>query len=42
LPTRYEVEDFGKRVDTLRDDVARMEARLRLLESVARADTSRG
>jgi ubiquinone biosynthesis protein UbiJ len=42
LPTRYEVEDFGKRVDTLRDDVARMEARLRLLESLARPDRSRG
>jgi ubiquinone biosynthesis accessory factor UbiJ len=42
LPTRYEVEDFRKRVDTLRDDVARMDARLRRLELLARPDTPRG
>jgi ubiquinone biosynthesis protein UbiJ len=33
LPSRYEVEQFTNRVDALRDDVARFEARLRRLES---------
>ena len=33
LPSRYEVEQFTSRVDALRDDVARFEARLRRLES---------
>jgi ubiquinone biosynthesis protein UbiJ len=33
LPTRYEVNAFRDRVERLRDDVARMDARLRLLES---------
>ncbi len=33
VPTRTEVERFGKHVDTLRDDVARFEARLRNLEA---------
>jgi ubiquinone biosynthesis accessory factor UbiJ len=38
LPTRYEVDAFGGRVDALRDDVARLDARLKLLET--RADDS--
>jgi ubiquinone biosynthesis protein UbiJ len=42
LPTRYEVEDFRKRVDTLRDDVARLDARLRRLESLTGPDIPRG
>ncbi|HLT90972.1 MAG TPA: SCP2 sterol-binding domain-containing protein [Woeseiaceae bacterium] len=33
LPTRYEVNAFRERVETLRDDVARLEARLGLLEN---------
>jgi ubiquinone biosynthesis protein UbiJ len=33
LPSRYEVERFTKAVDELRDDVARLEARLGRLES---------
>ena len=33
LPSRYEVERFTKRVDALRDDVARLEARLDRLEN---------
>ena len=33
LPSRYEVERFTRRVDALRDDVARLEARLKRLES---------
>lgn len=32
LPHRFEVEDFLGEVDTLRDDVARLEARIALLE----------
>ena len=32
VPSRYEVEAFTKNVDTLRDDVARVEARLKRLE----------
>lgn len=36
LPTRYEVEEFGRDVQALRDDVARLEARLELLEANAR------
>lgn len=33
LPTRYETNAFRDRVERLRDDVARMDARLRLLET---------
>lgn len=33
VPTRDEVEEFRGKVDTLRDDVSRMEARIRLLEN---------
>ncbi len=33
LPTRYEVEKFGQRVSVLRDDVERVAARLKRLES---------
>ncbi|MDX1480896.1 MAG: SCP2 sterol-binding domain-containing protein [Woeseiaceae bacterium] len=33
VPSRYEAEKFRKRVETLRDDVDRFEARLRRLES---------
>ena len=32
LPSRFEVDDFRRRVDTLRDDVERFEARLRQAE----------
>jgi len=32
LPSRWEVDDFRQRVDTLRDDVDRFEARLRQVE----------
>jgi len=32
VPSRYEVDTFTKRVDALRDDVARVEARLNRLE----------
>ena len=32
LPSRYEVETFTRKVDELRDDVARVEARLKQLE----------
>ena len=32
LPSRWEVDDFRKRVDALRDDVDRFEARLRRIE----------
>ena len=35
VPSRYEVERFRKRVNTLRDDVDRLEARLRRLEAGA-------
>ncbi|MGH8193798.1 MAG: ubiquinone biosynthesis accessory factor UbiJ [Woeseiaceae bacterium] len=42
LPGRYEVEDFRERVDTLRDDVARMDARLKRLETLAGPATPRG
>lgn len=35
VPSRYEVEAFTKNVDTLRDDVARVEARLKRLEQEA-------
>lgn len=41
LPTRYEVNAFRDRVESLRDDVARMDARLRRLEARAGADQSR-
>ena len=34
LPTRYEVEEFRARVESLRDDAARLEARLQRLESL--------
>lgn len=33
LPSRYEVDRFTQRVDALRDDVARLEARLNRLEA---------
>ena len=33
VPSRYEVDRFRKRVNTLRDDVDRLEARLRRIES---------
>ncbi len=36
VPSRYEVDEFGGKVQTLRDDVARVEARIALLESRAR------
>ena len=35
LPTRYEVEQFGQRVGELRDDVERIAARLKRLESTS-------
>ena len=35
VPSRYEVDAFTKKVDTLRDDVARVEARLKRLEQEA-------
>lgn len=35
VPSRYEVDRFRKRVNTLRDDVDRLEARLRRVESGA-------
>jgi ubiquinone biosynthesis protein UbiJ len=31
VPSRYEVERFAQQVDSLRDDVARLEARLNRL-----------
>lgn len=37
LPTRYEVEEFRERVESLRDDAARLDARLERLESLAGA-----
>lgn len=40
VPTRYEVDSFYSRVDTLRDDVARMDMRLKRLETLAGADDS--
>lgn len=40
VPTRYEVDSFYSRVDTLRDDVARMDVRLKRLETLAGADDS--
>lgn len=42
VPGRYEVDAFRERVDTLRDDVARMDARLKRLESLAGPETPRG
>ena len=33
VPSRYEADRFRGRVDTLRDDVARFEARLKRLEA---------
>ena len=36
VPSRYEVERFRKRVYTLRDDVDRVEARLRRLEAASK------
>ena len=38
LPHRYEVDEFLDQVDTLRDDVERIEARIALLEKVRRKD----
>ena len=38
LPHRYEAEDFLADVDTLRDDVDRLEARIKLLERRGSAD----
>ncbi|MBT8084040.1 MAG: sterol-binding protein [Woeseia sp.] len=38
VPSRYEVEAFRKKVQTLRDDVARCEARLAHLEAAAGSD----
>ncbi|MCB1791024.1 MAG: SCP2 sterol-binding domain-containing protein [Gammaproteobacteria bacterium] len=38
LPHRYEVADFLDAVDTLRDDVERLDARIALLEKAARED----
>lgn len=38
VPTRYEVEEFRDKVQTLRDDVARCEARLAQLENAASND----
>ncbi len=35
LPTRFEVEEFRERVEALRDDAARLHARLERLESLA-------
>ena len=35
LPTRFEVEEFGEAVQVLRDDVARLEARLARLEAAS-------
>lgn len=40
LPTRYEVEEFRERVEALRDDAARLDARLERLESLAGTDGS--
>ncbi|MGB5246706.1 MAG: SCP2 sterol-binding domain-containing protein [Woeseia sp.] len=39
VPSRYEVEEFRNKVQTLRDDVARCEARLQLLEKAASDET---
>jgi ubiquinone biosynthesis protein UbiJ len=39
LPHRFEVEDFLADVDTLRDDVDRLEARIALLERARRGGT---
>lgn len=36
VPSRYEVDEFGDKVQALRDDVARVEARIALLESRGR------
>jgi ubiquinone biosynthesis protein UbiJ len=33
VPGRFEVQSFGEKVDSLRDDVARFEARLRIIET---------
>ncbi|MCB1803373.1 MAG: SCP2 sterol-binding domain-containing protein [Gammaproteobacteria bacterium] len=38
LPHRFEVADFADAIDTLRDDVERIEARIALLEKAARGD----
>lgn len=38
VPSRYEVDEFRDKVHTLRDDVARIEARIALLEAGARGD----
>ena len=35
LPSRYEVEKFSRKVDALRDDIARFDARLNLLKQMA-------
>jgi ubiquinone biosynthesis protein UbiJ len=39
LPTRYEADAFRDGVEKLRDDVARMDARLKHLETLTGADT---
>lgn len=41
VPGRYEVDAFRDRVNTLRDDVARMDARLKRLESLAGPEAPR-
>ena len=41
VPSRYEVEAFRGRVDTLRDDVARLEARLAAFERELDAEDGR-
>ena len=40
LPTRYEVEEFRASVEALRDDAARLDARLQRLEARAGTDTT--
>lgn len=42
LPSRYEVLDFLSRVDTLRDDVERMEARIERLSALLRGRNAQG
>lgn len=41
LPSRYEVEGFRREVETIRDDVARFEARLKRLEDRAAPGSER-
>ncbi len=40
LPTRYEVEEFRESVEALRDDAARLDARLQRLEALAGTDAT--